>query len=93
MSLFAQAAIHMMRQRLGAPIDTWDAEHLAKGLFKGLDGDIRVKDDTIIVTYYNASNVDLLKKHYENLPEKLQEEGLTSNIPWLYNYKIDFRFK
>jgi hypothetical protein len=74
MPLLAQAAIHMMRKRLGAPIDTWDAEHLAKDFFKGLEGDIRVKDDTIIVTYYNASNVELLKAHYEDLPAKLQEE-------------------
>lgn len=93
MPLLAQAAIHMMRQRLGAPIDTWDAEHLANDFIKGLEGDIRIKDDTIIVTYYNASNVELLKAHYEDLPEKLQEEGVIPNIPWLYNYKIDFRFK
>lgn len=93
MPLFAQASIYMMRQRLETPINTWDAEHLAKDFFKGLEGDIRVKDDTIIVTYYNAPNVGLLKAHHENLPVKLQAEGVTPNIPWLYNFKIDFRFK
>jgi hypothetical protein len=91
--LLSQAAIYMLRQRLGSPFNSWDSQHLAKDFFKGLEGDIRVKDDTIIVTYYNAPNVELLKTHYENLPNKLQAEGVSPNIPWLYNFKIDFRFK
>ena len=66
---------------------------MAKQLFMGLEGDIRVKNDTIIVTYYNASNVELLKRHYENLPNKLIDEGLNPNVPWLYDFKLDFRFK
>jgi len=93
MALFAQAAIHMMRQRLGKPINQWDAQHLARDFFGGLEGDIRVKNDTIIVTFYNAPNAQLLKENYENLPEKLEKEGVKPNVPWLYDYKIDFRFK
>jgi hypothetical protein len=93
MSLFAQAAIHMMRQRLGMPFEKWDSQHLANDIFNGLEGDIRVNNDTIVVTYYNADNVKLLKENYENLPQKLKEEGVNPGVPWLYNYKIDFRFK
>jgi len=93
MSLIAQSAIHMIRQRIGNPINEWDSEHLSKDFFKGLEGDICVKNDTIVVTYYNAPNCGLLKKHYENLPEKLQAEGVNPTIPWLYNFKLDFRFK
>lgn len=93
MSLFAQAAIHMMRQRLGMPFEKWDSQHLANDIFNGLEGDIRVNNDTIVVTYYNADNVKLLKENYENLPQKLEEEGVNPGVPWLYNYKIDFRFK
>lgn len=93
MSLFAQAAIHMMRQRLGKPYEIWDAQHLAKDFFKALEGDIRVQNDTIIVTFYNPPNAELLKKNYENLPQQLEEEGCNPRIPWLYDYKIDFRFK
>ena len=93
MALIAQAAIHMLRQRLGQPIATWDAKHLARDFFHGLEGDIRVHRDTIIVTYYNAPNADLLRRHYANLPEKLAQEGVNPAIPWLYNYKLDFRFK
>jgi hypothetical protein len=66
---------------------------MAEDLFCGLDGDVRVEDDTIIVTYYNAPNVELLRKHYENLPAKLEQEGVSPKIPWLYNFKLDFRFK
>jgi hypothetical protein len=63
MALIAQAVIHQLRQRIGSPFDTWDAAHLGKSLFAGLEGDIRVRDDTIIVTYYNAPNVELLREH------------------------------
>ncbi len=93
MALLAQAAIYMMRQRIGDPVSSWDAEHLASDFFRGLEGDIRVKNDTIIVTYYNAPNADLMKHHYEKLPEKLDREGINNTIPWLYNFKLDFRFK
>jgi hypothetical protein len=93
MALIAQAACSMMQQRIGSPVDQWDAEHLAKGFFRGLEGDIRVQHDTIVVTYYNAPNPDLMKIHYENLPEKLSFEAITPTIPWLYDFKLDFRFK
>ena len=93
MALLAQAAIYMMRQRIGDQVNGWDAKHLASDFFRGLEGDIRVKNDTIIVTYYNAPNADLMKHHYEKLPEKLDREGINNTIPWLYNFKLDFRFK
>jgi hypothetical protein len=93
MALLAQAAIHQLRQRIGPPIAQWDAPHLAQSLFGGLEGDIRVKDDTILVTLYNPPNAQLLRLHYENLPEKLHHEGVSQHIPWLYNFKLDFRFK
>ncbi len=37
--LLAQAAIYMLRQRLGSPFNSWDSQHLAKDFFKGLEGD------------------------------------------------------
>lgn len=92
-ALLAQAALHQLRTRLGAPFAQWQAEHLAKKLLAGLDGDIRVHDDTIVVTYYNAPEVERLRQHYEGLPEKLRAEGVSPNIPWLYDFKLDFRFK
>lgn len=93
MTLIAQAAIHMLRQRLGKPIARWDANHLARDFFHGLEGDLRVRHDTIVVTYYNAPNVDLLRNHYTNLPTKLAKQGTDPRVPWLFNYKLDFRFK
>jgi hypothetical protein len=93
MTLIAQAAIHMLRQRLGTPIARWDAAHLARDFFHGLEGDLRVRHDTIIVTYYNAPNPGLLRAHYTDLPAKLAKEGINPRVPWLFNYKLDFRFK
>jgi hypothetical protein len=93
MALIAQAACSMMRQRLGSPVNQWDASHVSKDFFRGLDGDIRVQHDTIVVTYYNAPNPGLMKKHYEHLPEQLSSEGINPTIPWLYDFKLDFRFK
>ena len=93
MVLVAQAAIHQLRQRLGAPFVQWDATHLARHLLEGLEGDVRVEQQTIVVTLYNPPNASLLRHHYEHLPEKLAREGVNPEIPWLYNFKIDFRFK
>lgn len=91
MALIAQAAIHQLRQRLSEPYRNWDANHLATDLFHALEGDVRATADTIVVTYYNAPNE--LRKHYENLPEKLAEENVQPTVPWLYNYALDFRFR
>jgi len=93
MVLVAQGALHQLRQRLGVPFVQWDATHLARNLFEGLEGDVRVEQQTIVVTLYNSPNVSLLQHHYEHLPEKLTREGVSPEIPWRYNFKIDFRFK
>ena len=93
LALIAQAAIHQLRMRIGDPVCGWDADHLSRDLFQGLDGDVRVKDDTIVVTYYNAPNPDLLRTHYEELPAKLEAEHVDPRIPWLCGFKLDFRFR
>ncbi len=93
MVLVAQAVIHQLRQRLGSPFIQWDALHLARNLFEGLEGDVRVEKQTIVVTLYHPPNAPLLREHYESLPEKLAREGVNPEIPWLYNFKLDFRFR
>jgi hypothetical protein len=93
MALIAQTAIHQLRQRLGEPISHWNADHMAQDIFFRLEGDVRVTEDTIQITYYNAPHTDRLRTHYENLPQKLQKEGIAPEVPWLYNYKLDFRFR
>ena len=93
MALIAQTVCHQLHKRLGDPFASWDAPHFASAIFRGIDGDIRVCDNTIVVTLYNAPNPDLLKKHYENLPQILEREKVDPRIPWLYNFKLDFRFR
>lgn len=79
------------RGPLGAPFAAWDARHLASAIFRGLDGDIRVKDKTIGVTYYKAPNQQQLRSRYEGLPAKLKAEGVNPEAPWLYGFQLDFR--
>jgi hypothetical protein len=93
MAMVAQAAIQRFRMRLGEPYQSWDAQHLASAVFRGLEGDIRVVRDRIVVTYYNAPNASLLRSQYGGLPEKLEAEGVDPRIPWLYGFPLDFRFK
>ena len=93
LALIAQAVIHQLRQRLGPTAAHWDAEHLANDVFHGIEGDIRVRDDTVLVTLYNAPDPDVLRKHYEGLPEKLRAEGVNPQVPWLYGLKLDFCFQ
>ncbi len=93
LALIAQATTHQLKKKLPKPYTNWTAEHLANSVLRGIDGDLKVKDDTIIVTLYNVPESLNLKKHYENLPEKLLEEGINPRVPWLFNYKVDFQFK
>jgi hypothetical protein len=93
MALLAQAGLHRLRQRLDEPYRDWDARHLAKSLLAGLEGDLRVRGDTIVVTYYNAPDVDRLRQHYEDLPARLEAEHVDPHVPWLYGFKLDFRFR
>jgi hypothetical protein len=94
MALVAQAAIDQFRKNLHAEAMNWDSRHLAKTYFGGLEGDIRVIDgDTILVTYYNAPTADHLRQVYEDLPSRLRAEGIDPRVPWLYGFKLDFRFR
>ena len=93
LALLAQALLQQLRQRLGAPFTQWEAVHFARDLFSGLEGDVRVHHDTILVTYYNAPRAQQWKEHFENLPQRLQQEGVDPRVPWLYDFKLDFRFK
>ena len=78
---------------MGEPFSTWDAAHLAKSLLGGLEGDVRVNAETIVVTYYNAPNPQRLQEHYAGLPKRLENEHIDPHIPWLYGYKLDFRVR
>ena len=93
LSLIAQAVTHQLRQRLAPPASAWTSRSLADHMLSGLEGDIRVADDTIIVTYYNASQADHLQNIYADLPAKLAAEKIDPRIPWLYGFKLDFRFR
>lgn len=93
LALLAQAVLRQLRLRLGEPMASWDARHLARDVLAGLEGDVRVTTDTIVVTYYNAPNAELLRSHYQGLPGKLRAQGINPEIPWLYSYKLDFCFR
>ncbi len=93
MALIAQAVLCQIRRRLGQPYSDWDAAHLAKSLLAALEGDVRICDDTIVVTYYNAPHVDRLREQYEGLPDRLAAEHIDPHIPWLYGFKLDFCFR
>jgi hypothetical protein len=70
-----------------------EESYLAKDLFFRLEGGVRVTDDSIIVTYYNAPNAELIQSHYHNLPQKFAADHIDSRVPWLYNYKLYLRFR
>jgi len=93
LSLLAQAVLFQLRQRLGEPQSRWTCAALADKFLRGLEGDLRVHGDTIVVTYYNAPNASRLQQEYTGLPARLAAEGIDPRIPWLYDFKLDFRFR
>ncbi|VAX17917.1 hypothetical protein MNBD_IGNAVI01-1447 [hydrothermal vent metagenome] len=58
-----------------------------------MEGDIRVINDRIVVTFYGFPESMNIRNYYKNLSAKLISEGVDPRIPWLYNFKLDFRFK
>ncbi|MBU2446164.1 MAG: hypothetical protein KJ666_11440 [Bacteroidetes bacterium] len=93
LELIAQAATYQLRQKLPAPYKIWSAEHLSNSVFRGIEGDLRVIDDTIVVTFYGFPESLNIHNYYQNLTAKLISEGVDPRVPWLYNFKLDFRFK
>jgi Transposase DDE domain len=93
MALVAQAVIDQLRRRLTPPTMSWDAKHMATAYLAGLEGDVRVQNNTIVVTYYNAPDTDKLRAQYENLPAKLRAEKIDPRVPWLYGFELDFCFR
>jgi hypothetical protein len=92
-ALLAQAATHQLKCRLPKPYNQWTAAHTAQQVLTNMEGDVRVEDDTIIVTYYRDHERLGLRQHYQHLPQILQKEGINPKIPWLFDFKLDFRFK
>jgi len=92
LAMIAQAATYQLRKKLKGEYKRWNARHLSNEILSWSDGDIKVSGDTIIVTFYGNTSY-LNCNEYMNLPEKLKYEGINPHVPWLYNYKLDFRFK
>jgi len=92
LAMMAQAATYQLRTSLKDEYKKWDAKHLANEILAWSDGDIRVEGDTIVVTFYNAP-AHLYVDDYINLPDLLLKENINPKIPWLYNFKLNFRFK
>jgi len=93
LALLAQAATHQLKKTLPAPYRQWTAKHLAEQILTNMEGDIRVHQDTIIITYYRDHLKFPIQHLYQNLPKILEREGVNPKIPWLYDFKLDFRFK
>ena len=93
LALIAQAATYQLKNKLPSPYKQWNARHTATQILTNMEGDVRVKDDTIIVTYYRDYQNLGIEKYYRNLPQILANEGINPKIPWLFDFKLDFRFK
>lgn len=93
LALLAQAATYQLKNKLPKPYSQWTAAQLASKVLTNMEGDIRVKDDTIIVTYYRDHENLNLQDFYEGISQKLTNEGVNPKIPWLFDFKLDFRFK
>ena len=91
-TMIAQAATYQLRKKLKGEYRKWDAKHLANEVLAWADGDIRVESDTIVITFYGNYG-HLNTNDFVNLPAQLIKEGINPQIPWLYNYKLDYRFK
>ncbi len=58
--------------------------------YKGSSFPIRSSNGGIALASWKTA---LESRTDEDLPEKLEGESIQAEIPWLYNYKLDFRFR
>lgn len=93
MALIAQAAISGLLKKIGEPFSGMEASNLAKTVFMGIDGDLRVKNDTIIVTYYYAPESAKFREIFKDIDKKFESENVDPRIPFLYGFKIKYMFK
>ncbi len=93
LALLAQAATYQLKSKLPKPYSQWSAPILAEKVLTNMEGDIRIKDDYIIVTYYKDHETLGLKNLYPAIEKQLENEGISPKIPWLFNYKLKFNFK
>ncbi|WP_373524263.1 hypothetical protein [Aquiflexum sp.] len=93
LALLAQAAAFRLGKNLPEPQSRWTAAMLSEKVFTNMEGDIRVKDDTIIITYYKDHEVLSMRDKYHNISQQLENENISPEIPWIYDYKLEFRFK
>lgn len=92
-ALLAQAACFELKQILPQPFKQWTAPHMAKSIFLDFDGDLKVSDDTILITFYGVPQHLKLHEYFTNLPQRLIRSGINPKVPWLFDFKVDFVFK
>lgn len=93
LALLAQAATYQFKSKLPQPYRQWSASTLAEKVLTNMEGDIRVKDDKIIITYYKDHEPLGIKNLYPDINQLLINEGVSPKIPWLFDFKLQFRFK
>ena len=54
---------------------------------------IRVCRDMLLVTFYNAPFDSSTADFYRHLPSALERINVDPRIPWLFDFKLAFRFK
>jgi hypothetical protein len=93
LALMGQAAVYELRQNLPEEFAKLNAENIANKILTNTEGDIKVVDDYIVITYYGNHEKLLLKEKYENIETKLINQNINPKIPWLFDYKLKFNFK
>ena len=66
---------------------------MATAYLEGPQGDVRVDGHTIIQTYYNATDADRPRDHYKDSPAKPRAEKINPQVPWIYAFRVDYRFR
>ena len=93
LALLAQAAVFGLRKNLPKQFSNASAGTISEKVLTNMEGDVSVSGDTIIVTYYKDHEILVLRDKYQNISQQLKQQNISPKIPWLYDFKLDFRFK
>lgn len=93
LALLAQAAVFQFKSRLPLEYQKVSESTIAEKYLRNAFGDIKIKDDKVIVTFYNMASEVAENPFYNGLSENLAARGIDPRIPWLHGFKPEFRFK
>lgn len=90
--LFTSDVVKLFMNDVGEGYQRVFPKTFYREVLKDLGAYVKLREDTIVVTFDLFDHQYLLEPIFRDIEEKLKEHRVDPRIPWLSNYKLDFGF-